>query len=100
MKNLKILIIFSLFASLPVLANESEDISERERLESVISELGYLQGYLERSQSSQKSNRRSRFDYMSSIQRIELLKFDIQTYLSDPTHQPKFGFEPSLNLGR
>lgn len=100
MKPLYILLLLSLFISGPAFGNESEDISERERLENVIEELSYLQGYLERSQVSQKSNRRSRFDYLTSIHRIELLKFDIQTYLTDPTHQPKFGYEPSRIPGR
>jgi len=44
-------------------ANDAQTVTERQRLESVVNELAYLQTYLQETKSSQKLNVRSRFDY-------------------------------------
>jgi len=49
-------------------ANDAQTVTERQRLESVVNELAYLQTYLQETKSSQKLNVRSRFDYAQFTQ--------------------------------
>ena len=62
-----ILLIFLLASAAGVLANDMQTVTERQRLESVMNELSYLQVYLQKTKSSQKHNVRSRFDYKLSL---------------------------------
>jgi RAQPRD family integrative conjugative element protein len=72
-----------------VLANDAQTVTERQRLESVMSELAYLQVYLKETKSSQKLNVRSRFDYQRIDGDLNLLKHGISEYLSDIPSKPK-----------
>lgn len=86
----KSILLFLLFtiASL-VLANDAQTVTERQRLESVMSELAYLQVYLKETKSSQKLNVRSRFDYQRLDGDLNLLKHGISEYLNDIPSKPK-----------
>jgi RAQPRD family integrative conjugative element protein len=74
-----------------VFANDAQTVTERQRLESVINELAYLQTYLQETKSSQKLNVRSRFDYERINGDLDLLKHGISEYLSDIPNKPKGG---------
>ncbi len=79
-----------LFASASLaFANDAQTVTERQRLESVISELAYLQEYLKETKSSQKLNVRSRFDYQRLDGDLNLLKHGISEYLNDIPSKPK-----------
>lgn len=71
------------------LANDVQTVTERQRLESVVSELAYLQTYLQETKSSQRLNVRSRFDYERINGDLDLLKHGISEYLSDIPNKPK-----------
>lgn len=71
------------------LANDTQTVTERQRLESVMKELTYLQTYLQETKSSQKLNVRSRFDYQRLNGDLNLLKHGISEYLSDIPSKPK-----------
>ena len=71
------------------LANDVETVTERQRLESVVNELAYLQTYLHQTKSSQKHNVRSRFDYQRFDADLNLLKHGIFEYLDDIPSKPK-----------
>ena len=71
------------------LANDVQTVTERQRLESVVNELAYLQTYLKETKSSQKLNVRSRFDYERINGDLDLLKHGISEYLSNIPNRPK-----------
>ena len=71
------------------LANDAQTVTERQRLESVMNELSYLQTYLGKTKTSQKHNVRSRFDYQRLDGDLNLLKHGISEYLSDIPSKPK-----------
>lgn len=71
------------------LANDIQTVTERQRLESVVDELAYLQTYLQETKSSQKLNVRSRFDYERIHGDLDLLKHGISEYLNDIPNKPK-----------
>ena len=75
--------------SYSALANDAQTVTERQRLESVVYELAYLQAYLEETKSSQKHNVRSRFDYQRLDSDLNVLKQGISEYLSDFPSKPK-----------
>lgn len=86
----KSILLFLLLANAHwVLANDTQTVTERQRLESVINELAYLQVYLQETKSSQKHNVRSRFDYQRLDGDLKLLKHGISEYLSDIPSKPK-----------
>ena len=70
-------------------ANDVQTITERERLESVVNELAYLQEYLQETKISQKHNVRSRFDYQRINGDVDLIKHGISQYLNDTPGKPK-----------
>jgi len=72
-----------------VFANDAQTVTERQRLESVMNELVYLQRYLQETKSAQKHNVRSRFDYQRLDGDLNLLKHGISEYLSDIPSKPK-----------
>jgi len=75
--------------SLSANANDPLQIDEKASLESVIKELGYLQGFVTSSRERQKLNDKSRFNYVALEHRLEVLKYDINRYLidSDPLNR-------------
>lgn len=86
----KSLLLFLLFTNASwVFANDAQTVAERERLESMMNELAYLQVYLQETKSSQKLNVRSRFDYQRLDGDLNLLKHGISEYLSDIPSKPK-----------
>ena len=86
----KSILLFLLFTITSlVLANDAQTVTERQRLESVMNELAYLQVYLKETKSSQKLNVRSRFDYQRLDGDLNLLKHGILEYLSDIPSKPK-----------
>ena len=86
----KSLLLFLLFTHTAwVVANDAQTVTERQRLESVMSELSYLQEYLQETKSSQKLNVRSRFDYQRLDGDLNLLKHGISEYLNDIPSKPK-----------
>lgn len=70
-------------------ANDVQTVTERQRLESVMNELIYLQKYLQDTKSTQKHNVRSRFDYKRVSADIDLIKHGITEYLNDIPSKPK-----------
>ena len=80
---LSILLINALLNMHLAVANDAQTVTERQRLESVVNELAYLQTYLQETKSSQKPNVRSRFDYERINGDLNLLKHGITEYLSD-----------------
>ena len=84
-----ILLSNALLNSHGALANDTQTVTERQRLESVMKELSYLQTYLQKTKSTQKHNVRSRFDYQRLDGDLNLLKRGISEYLSDIPSKPK-----------
>lgn len=70
-------------------ANDVQTVTERQRLESVMNELTYIQNYLQDTKSTQKHNVRSRFDYKRVGADIDLIKNGIAEYLNDIPSKPK-----------
>jgi RAQPRD family integrative conjugative element protein len=86
----KSILLFLLFTNASgALANDSHTVTERQRLESVMNELSYLQVYLQETKSSQKLNVRSRFDYRRLDGDLNLLKHGASEYLNDIPSKPK-----------
>lgn len=86
----KLTLLILLFASAAgVPANDMQTVTERQRLESVMNELSYLQAYLQKTKSSQKHNVRSRFDYKRLDGDLNILKHGISEYLNDIPSKPK-----------
>jgi len=87
---LHLILISNAFLNAPfAFANDAQTVTERQRLESVVNELAYLQTYLQETKSSQKLNVRSRFDYERINGDLNLLKHGITEYLSDIPSKPK-----------
>jgi RAQPRD family integrative conjugative element protein len=95
----KVVLVLYVFVASNSMANEPGEITERERLRNVVTELGYIQEYLVRSKSVQKINKRSRFNYGAARHRIEVLKYDIELHLNEVGNQPKYGLTPFENEG-
>jgi len=81
---LSILLINALLNMHLAVANDAQTVTERQRLESVVNELAYLQTYLQETKSV-----RSRFDYERINGDLNLLKHGITEYLSDIPSKPK-----------
>jgi RAQPRD family integrative conjugative element protein len=90
----KAALLFALIANTSwALANDAQTITERQRLENVMSELAYIQTYLQTTKSSQKHNVRSRFDYQRAHGDFDLIINGISEYLSDIPEKPKSAAE-------
>lgn len=83
------LLMFLLSVAYSSFANDVQTITERQRLESVLNELAYLQEYLKETKTSQKHNVRSRFDYQRINGDVDLIKHGISQYLNDIPGKPK-----------